>query len=347
MKFSDMVARLSVEAHSLTTATTLDPEVTGVAAIEDATPGCLSYVEGGRFANLINTTQASALVLPPTPELQALAEARGIAWMAVSNPRLTFAKAIALFYQPFQPAPAIHPTAVIDPTVKLGQGVSIGAHVVIQGGVTIGYGVCIHPNVVVYPGVTIGDRTILHANCVIEERTQIGTDCVIHSGAVIGSEGFGFVPVADGWFKMEQSGHVILEDHVEVGSNSTIDRPSVGTTRLGRHTKLDNLVHVAHGCQIGEACAMAAQVGLAGGVETGKRVILGGQVGVANLVHIGDGAQAGAKAGLHGNVAPGEIVMGSPAIPYKLFLKTSAVINRLPDMHRAIKHLQKQLGLDA
>jgi len=130
--------------------------------------------------------------------------------------------------------------------------------------------------------VHIGDRTILHANCTIHERVQIGNDCVIHSGAVIGAEGFGFVPVPEGWFKMEQSGIVVLEDGVEIGCNSTVDRPAVGETRIGSQTKIDNLVHIAHNCQIGQACALAGQVGMAGGVKLGNRVILAGQVGIAN-----------------------------------------------------------------
>jgi UDP-3-O-[3-hydroxymyristoyl] glucosamine N-acyltransferase len=232
---------------------------------------------------------------------------------------------------------------VIDSSADLGKDVAIGAHVVIQAGVSLGDGVCIHPNVVIYPEVTVGDRTQLHANCVIHERTQIGSNCVIHSGAAIGSEGFGFVPTKEGWYKMEQSGRVVLEDGVEIGCNSAVDRPAVGETRIKRHTKLDNLVHVAHGCQIGEACAMAAQVGLAGGVTVGNRVILAGQVGIANQVKIGDGAIATAQTGVHRDVEPGAIVSGYPAIPNKLWLKISAIYNRLPEMYQGIRELRRQL----
>ncbi|WP_204152089.1 UDP-3-O-(3-hydroxymyristoyl)glucosamine N-acyltransferase [Leptolyngbya sp. CCY15150] len=323
--------------------TAQDPEISGVAAIDEAQPGQLSYIEGETFAAQIATTQASALILPMNEALQAAADARQLAWVSVPQPRLAFAQAIALFYQPFKPAPGIHPSAVIDPSVQLGEGVSIGAHVVIQAGVRLGDGVCIHPNVVVYPGVQIGDRSLLHANCVIHERTILGTDCVIHSGACIGAEGFGFVPTAEGWFKMEQSGQVVLEDGVEIGCNSAVDRPAVGETRIRRHTKLDNLVHVAHGCQIGEACAMAAQVGLAGGVKVGNRVILAGQVGIANQVTIGDGAIATAQTGVHRDVEPGAIVSGYPAIPNRLWLKISAVYNRLPDMYQSLREIRRQL----
>jgi UDP-3-O-[3-hydroxymyristoyl] glucosamine N-acyltransferase len=189
----------------------------------------------------------------------------------------------------------------------------------------------------------VGDRTLLHANCTIHERTQIGSDCVIHSGAVVGAEGFGFVPTPQGWYKMQQGGFVVLEDRVEVGCNSAIDRPAVGETRIGRDTKLDNLVHVGHGCVIGQGCAMAAQVGLAGGVELGNGVILAGQVGLANNAKMGDGAIASSKSGVHGTVEPGQVVSGYPAIDHRLYLKASAIYNRLPEMYQMIKRLKKSL----
>lgn len=345
MKFSEVISKLAISDSSLVSHPTIDPDLVGAAAINEAEGGQISYIDGDKFAAQIDTTGASALILPRSQALQQQAIAHNIAWVASANPRLTFAQAIALFYQPFRPTPTIHPTAIIDPSCQIGANVAIGAHVVIEPGCTIGDGVCIHPNVVIYPNVAIGDRTVLHANCTIHERTQIGINCVIHSGAVIGAEGFGFVPTADGWYKMEQSGHVVLEQGVEVGCNSTIDRPSVGETRIGRNTKIDNLVQIGHGCQIGEACAMAAQVGLAGGVTVRNRVILGGQVGVANQAVIGEGAQAGAKAGIHSNVEPGAVMMGVPAVPYKVFLKSSAVFTRLPDMHKALKEIQRQLGI--
>ncbi|MEA5510780.1 UDP-3-O-(3-hydroxymyristoyl)glucosamine N-acyltransferase [Crocosphaera sp. UHCC 0190] len=345
MKFQEIVDSLHplVTEHSLTTNSENNPEITGVAAVNEAVTGNLSYIEGPKFAAMIGKTAASALILPHDEALQQQATQFGIAWLTTPEPRLTFAHAIKLFYRPFHPAPGIHPTAVIDPTAKIGQDVFIGPHVVIQEGVTIGDRVCLHGNVVIYPDVTIGDRTILHANCTIHERAQIGSGCTIHSGAVIGSEGFGFVPTPDGWFKMEQSGYVILEDGVEIGCNSAVDRPAVGTTRIGRNSKLDNLVHIAHNCQIDENCVMAAQVGLAGGVTLGKRVILAGQVGVANQARIGDGAIATAQTGIPNDVAAGEIVSSSPAVPNKLYLKVSAIYKRLPEMYQTLKSLQKKL----
>lgn len=344
MKFSAIADKIGITAaSSLATHPQLDPEIAGVAAVDGATVGTLSYIEGGKFAAFADTTRASALILPMDEALQVRVSDRGIAWLSTRDPRLGFARAIGLFYTPYRPAPGIHPTAVIDPSVTCGDTVSIGAHAVIQAGVILGNHVCIHPNVVIYPNARIGDGTVLHANCVIHERAQIGAGCVVHSGAAIGSEGFGFVPTDTGWEKMEQSGTTVLEDGVEVGCNTTIDRPAVGETRIRRGSKIDNLVQIGHGCQVGEASVMASQVGLAGGVIVGSRVILAGQVGVANQAKIGDGAIATAKAGIHNDIDPGEIVTGTPALPHKVFLKASAVYRRLPEMYKTLQKLQKHL----
>jgi UDP-3-O-[3-hydroxymyristoyl] glucosamine N-acyltransferase len=346
MKFCELVQQLSlVTSQNLMTSRNLDPEISGITAINGAQTGTISYIEGQKFANYVGTTSASALILPLDETLQAQASARQIAWIATSEPRLLFAQTIALFYQPFRPASTIHPTAVIHPDCEIGEDVAIGAHVVIEAGVKIGKSVCIHPHVVIYPGAEIGDSTVLHSHCTIHERTRIGSNCVIHSGAVIGAEGFGFVPTPQGWFKMEQSGYVVLENRVEIGCNSTIDRPAVGETRVGENTKFDNLVHIGHGCQIGKNCAFAAQVGLAGGVKVGNNVILAGQVGIANQANIGDGAIASAKAGIHNDVPPGAIVTGVPAIPHKVFLKSAAIYSRLPELYQALKQIQRHLNL--
>lgn len=320
-----------------------DPELTGLGAVTTATAGQLSYVEGEKFAGAIATTAASALILPEDPALTQVASDRGIAWITCRDPKAIFAQAVPLFYQPFRLAPGIHPTAVMDASVTLGQEVAIGAGVVIQAGVTLGDRVCVHPNVVIYPGAEIGSDTVLHANCTIHERSRLGRGCVIHSGAAIGSEGFGFVPTAQGWLKLEQTGYTVLEDGVEVGCNSTIDRPAVGETRVGAQTKIDNLVHIAHGCTLGKGCALAAQVGLAGGVILGDGVILAGQVGIANQVKVGDRAIASAQSGLHHDVEPGQVVSGYPAIANTLWLKTAAITRRLPELYRQVKQLQKDL----
>ena len=343
IQFSELIIKLgsAVQASSLDTHSHLNPTLTGLAPIDSATPGTISYIEGDKFTKLVSSTAASALVLPMNEPIHTQAIDRGIVWLAASEPRLLFAQVIKLFYQPFRLPTGIHPSAIVAPGVELGEDVSIGAHVVIQAGVKIGNRAIVHPNVVIYPDVQIGDRTVLHANCTIHERVRLGADCVIHSGATIGAEGFGFVPTATGWFKMEQAGYTVLEDGVEIGCNSTVDRPAVGETRIGKNTKLDNLVHVGHGCQIGANCALAAQVGLAGGVKVGNGVLLAGQVGVANQVTIGDRAIASSKTGIHRNVEPGEIVSGYPAVSHKLWLKTAAIVNRLPEMYQFFKQSQR------
>ncbi|MEZ2225795.1 MULTISPECIES: UDP-3-O-(3-hydroxymyristoyl)glucosamine N-acyltransferase [unclassified Microcoleus] len=344
MKFSQVVEKLNLaSSRTLTASVATDPEITGAAPVDEAASDKISYIEGAKFASHAASTNASALILPLDESLQAECDDRHIAWIAAPDPRLLFAQTIALFYQPFRPTSEIHSSATIHPTAQIGENVYIGPHAVIQPGVKIGSNVCIHPNVVIYPDAEIGSGTVLHANCVIHERTRIGANCVIHSGAAIGSEGFGFVPTGTGWVKMEQSGCTVLEDGVEVGCNSTIDRPAVGETRIGQNTKIDNLVHVGHGCQVGKNCAFAAHVGMAGGVKIGNNVILAGQVGIANQAKIGDGAIATAKAGIHSDVAPGAIVTGVPAIPHKLFLKAAAVYNRLPEMYQSLKQIQRKL----
>lgn len=343
MKFSEIVEKLGdvAKCNSLSTNQYCNPEIIGVAALDTEKSGVLSYIEGNKFAAMVKKTTASALILPADELLQKEATKRNIAWISTTDPRLLFAQIIELFYQPFHPAPGIHPTAVIDRSAIIGEDVYIGAHVAIDRGVKIGDRACIYPNVVIYPEVEIGDRTILHANCTLHERSKIGANCVIHSGVVIGAEGFGFVPTSQGWYKIQQSGRVVLEDGVEVGCNSNIDRPTVGETRIGRNTKIDNLVQIGHGCQVGENCALAAQVGLAGGVKIGNRVILAGQVGVANQAQIGDGAIASAKTGIHQDIEPGGVYSGYPAVPHSIYLKASAIYKRLPEMYQFFKKLQK------
>ncbi|MCT7983822.1 UDP-3-O-(3-hydroxymyristoyl)glucosamine N-acyltransferase [Laspinema sp. A4] len=345
MKFSEIVQKLAIHLpESPAVSQGDDPEITGVAAVDEATPGTLSYIEGGKFADRIAVTAATALILPMNPQFQQQANDRGIAWIATREPRLLFAHAIALFYQPFRLPAGIHPTASIHPDATLGENVAIGAFVSIANGVKIANNVCIHPNVTLYPHAEIGEGTVLHSHCTIHERTRIGKDCTIHAGAVIGSEGFGFVSSRAGWVKMEQSGYTVLEDRVEVGCNSNIDRPAVGETRIGENTKIDNLVQIGHGCKIGKNCAIAAQVGLAGGAKLGNNVILGGQVGVNNQVKVGDGVIASAKTGITSDVSPGAIVSGFPAVPNKHWLKTVALSNRLPEIYQSLKQLQRLLG---
>jgi len=345
MKFSQIAEKLSANAtnNSLSLNPDCDPEITGIAAIEEANTGLLSYIEGSKFAPEVGKTAASALILPKNAAIQAEATNRGLAWIAGAEPRLLFAQAIAIFYKPFHPQPGIHPSAIIHTTAEIGTDVYIGNQVVIQAGVKIGNGAAIYPKVVIYPEVQIGDRTILHANSTIHERTRIGKDCVIHSGAVIGAEGFGFVPSRQGWYKMQQSGITLVGDGVEIGCRSTVDRPAVGETRIGSYSKLDNQVHIGHNGHVGSGSALAGQVGMAGGSTVGNYVLLGGQVGVANQTRVEDGTIATARTGIHSRVAPKSVVSGAVGIPHKLWLKASVVYARLPEIYQTLKKLQKRV----
>ncbi|NDG74969.1 MAG: UDP-3-O-(3-hydroxymyristoyl)glucosamine N-acyltransferase [Synechococcaceae bacterium WB8_1B_136] len=352
MRFSDLLSRLSDVRNGggleqLPHHLAGDPELEGAAALDQARPGQLSFLEpGNALAAALAASGASALLLPlrgdETEALQQQASARGMAWIALQDPRLGFAEALDALYPRRPLPPGIHPSAVIDPSAVVGMGSHVAAHVVIGAQVQIGASCVIHPNVVLYDDVQIGEGCELHAGAVLHPGSRLGLGCVVHSNAVIGSEGFGFVPTASGWRKMPQTGLVVLEDGVEVGCGSTIDRPSVGETRLGAGTKIDNLVHIGHGVTTGKGCALAAQVGIAGGAKLGNGVILAGQVGLANKAVMGDRSIASSKSGVHGEVAAGEVVSGYPAIPNRLWLRCSAAFNKLPELAKALRQLEKQ-----
>ena len=344
MRFSELIAILEKgEAGILNASTGRNPELRGAASLESAQPDQLSFLEKGNalIANL-ETSCVGAVLIPDQVELKALAEQRALAWATCRDPRLAFAEALEQLHpRPTQHA-GIHPSAVIADRVQLGAGVSVAANVTIGDDTRIGARTVIHPGVVIYGDVEIGERCELHANSVLHPGCRIGSGCVIHSNAVVGSEGFGFVPTARGWRKMPQTGLVVLEDGVEIGCGSTIDRPSVGETRLGSGTKVDNLVQIGHGVETGRGCALASQVGIAGGARLGDGVILAGQVGVANRAVIGDRAIASSKSGIHGEIAAGEVVSGYPAIPNRLWLRCSAAFSKLPEMTKQLRQIQRK-----
>ena len=261
----------------------------------------------------------------------------------LSDPRLAFAEALELLHPRHRPQAIIHDTAVIDERAVIASGVAVAARVCVGAGSRVGAGSVLHPGVVIYDDVVVGEDCELHANAVLHPGSRLGRGCVVHSNAVVGSEGFGFVPTARGWRKMPQTGLVVLEDGVEVGCGSTIDRPSVGETRIGAGTKIDNLVQIGHGVITGRDCALASQVGIAGGARLGHGVILAGQVGVANRAVIGDRAIASSKSGIHGEVAAGEVVSGYPAIPNRLWLRCSAAFSKLPEMAKALRDLKRSI----
>lgn len=347
MRFSELLSQLSEVTDASPRHLADDPELSGAAALDQAQADQLTFLEPGHaLAAALAGSNAAAILLPArgdeAPALQQQALGKGLAWIALADPRLAFAEALAALHPRRQPVAGIHPSAVIEPSAVVGMGSHVGPLVVIGANVQIGASCVLHPQVVLYEDVQIGDNCELHAGAVLHPGSRLGRGCVVHSNAVVGSEGFGFVPTANGWRKMPQTGQVVLEEGVEVGCGSTIDRPSVGETRIGAGTKIDNLVHIGHGVSTGKGCALAAQVGIAGGARLGNGVILAGQVGLANKAVMGDRAIASSKSGVHGEVAAGEVVSGYPAISNRLWLRSSAVFNKLPDLAKALRRLEKQ-----
>ena len=315
-----------------------NPDIINGASIEKADIKQLSFLDKESYlSNEFTKTNAAALLLPNEKTLKEKANEKNIAWATFEDPRLAFAESLEILNPPTKNKLGIHKSAVIGKDVELGENISIGPNVSIGNNCQIGDQTIIHAGVVLYDDVKIGKNNELHGNCVLHRQSIIGDNCIIHSNAVIGSEGFGFVHTKKGWIKMPQTGLVIIGKNVEIGCNSTIDRPSVGETRIGAGTKIDNLVQIGHGVTIGEECAMASQVGIAGGAKIGNRVILAGQVGVANRVKVGDGVIASSKCGITKNVPPGEIISGFPAIPNKLWLRCAASFKKLPEIAKSIR----------
>jgi UDP-3-O-[3-hydroxymyristoyl] glucosamine N-acyltransferase len=331
MKLADLAQHLGATLQG-------DPAavITGVAAIETAGPGEVTFVANPKYASLARSTHASAVLVEPSfPEITA-------STLRVDNPYLAFARAIELFYQPPTYAPGIHPTAVISPTAKIGANPHIGAYAVVGDHVTLGDNAVILPHVVIYPHVKAGDNLFAHAHAVVREYCQLGDNVVLQNGAIVGADGFGFAKQADGsWYKILQSGPTILENDVEVQANACIDRASIGETRVRAGAKVDNLVQVGHGSTVGENTLLCAQVGLAGSTTVGNSVILAGQVGVAGHCAIGDGVIATAQSGIPGDVEAGKVVSGYPAIENRQWLRSVALINRLPELLRSLKSSAK------
>ena len=316
------------------------------ASLEKAKEKDISFLDNNsplNLRNLIKTTKASALLLPADDNyIIEIAKKISVNWILVKEPKIAFAETLECLYPSEIEIKGIHKSAVIGENVKIGPGVAIGANVYIGDDTEIGAGSIVYPGVVVYKKVNIGSKNIIHANSVIHSGSKLGDDCVINANAVIGGEGFGFVPTSNGWKKMPQVGIVILKNKVEIGSGSTVDRPSVGETIIGEDTKIDNQVQIGHGVTTGKGCAMAAQVGIAGGAQIGNAVILAGQVGISNKVKVGDRVIASSKTGIISNVDEGKVVSGFPALPNKLWLRCSANFKKLPEIAKAIRQLDRR-----
>jgi len=330
MKLSHIAAALGASLEGA------DPEteITGVAGIEEAAAGQITFVANPKYAADARKTRASAVIVSedfpaiPTGMLRS------------KNPYLAFARAINLFYAAPAYQPGVHPTAVIAASAEIGANAHIGAYVVVEDEVKLGDDAVLLPHVVIYRGARIGHRFFAHAHAVVREYCTIGNDVILQNGVVVGCDGFGFARDGDHWEKITQSGPTVLEDNVEVQANSCIDRASVGETRIGRGAKIDNLVQVGHGSGVGENTLLCSQVGLAGSTVVGNNVILAGQVGVAGHCHIGDGVIVTAQSGTHGDIAPGSMVSGSPAFDHKQWLRAVGLFSRFPELAKTIRKLE-------
>jgi UDP-3-O-[3-hydroxymyristoyl] glucosamine N-acyltransferase len=306
-----------------------DLDITRVAGIEDAGPGDLTFLANAKYASLVAATRATAIIVGND------AAAAPCAMLRSDHPYRSFADALTVLGQNELPPPGIHPSAIVAPDAHLGADVSIGPLVVIGSEAEIGDRAVLHPHVVIGAGAKIGPDSILHARVSVRNRSILGARVVVQDGAVIGGDGFGFVTDSDGeHHKIPQQSIVVIEDDVEIGANTTIDRPAVGETRIGRGSKIDNLVMIAHGVQIGEGTILAAQVGIAGSSKLGRGVILAGQVGVAGHLEIGDRARATAQTGIPNSVESGALVSGYPAIDNREWLRAVAIFRTLPEPKR-------------
>ncbi len=334
MKLGEIAKKLGCELRG-----SKEVEVNGVAGIEEAEKEDLTFVSNPKYLPKIESTRAGAIIL------SADAPTTSTPTLISENPYLAFAQAIELFYQSPEPVPGIHPTASIADDAVLGEDYSIGANVVIGEGVQLGKNALLYPNVTIYPHAEIGDDLIAHSNSVIREYCKVGNRVILQNGAIVGADGFGFAPQADGsYYKMAQSGIVVLEDDVEVGANSCIDRSTVGETRIGQGTKIDNLVQVGHGSRVGQHTILAGQVGLAGSTRVGNHVLLGGQVGTAGHITIGDRVVATAQTGVARSVEAGKMISGTPEMDAALWKRNYVLLRKLPELGRTVARLKKEVA---
>ena len=316
-----------------------DIEIAGAAGLDEATEGHVTFLANPRYTPRVNTTRASAIYLSEEAPTE-----KQIAILRVKDPYLAYTRALRVFYPEPEIKPFIHPSAVIDASAQIAEGVAIGACAVIGRNVRVAEGVCIHPNVTVYDDVSIGKDSVIHSGVALRERTVVGERVIIHNNSVIGCDGFGYArDEQKRWLKIPQAGRVVIEDDVEIGAATTIDRASVGESRIGRGSKLDNLVQIGHSCTVAEDSLLCAQVGLAGSSHIGSRVILAGQAGVAGHLKIGDDVVLTAKSATSHDIPAGKVISGIPAFDNKDWLRSTAAFRRLGEMQRTLRELQRRL----
>ncbi|MFH1397572.1 MAG: UDP-3-O-(3-hydroxymyristoyl)glucosamine N-acyltransferase [Candidatus Omnitrophota bacterium] len=311
--------------------------VTGIAGIQEALPGDITFLADPKYLAFINRTEASAIITSRDIKSAKCAIIR------VDNPSLAFTKVVSLVTPQESHPKGLHPTVIQEKKVVLGKDVAIGAYVVIEDSVSIGAKTIIYPGCYIGANVKIGSNSIIYPNVSIREESIIGSNVIIHSGTVIGSDGFGFVTVDGIHHKIPQIGKVVIEDDVEIGSNVSIDRARFDKTVIGRGTKIDNLVHIAHNVIIGKNCLIVAQAGISGSTTLGNNVVLAGQVGVVGHVNIGDNSIVMAQSGVSKSLPADSIVWGYPAKPADTAKRTNACVQNLPRLYETVKELKKKI----
>jgi UDP-3-O-[3-hydroxymyristoyl] glucosamine N-acyltransferase len=314
-----------------------DRVITGVASLKDAGPGDLTFVAGSRYQEEFSSTGAGAVIAG------AKLEAPGRDLLRVANPHLAFAQVVDLFFPPHKPSPGVHPSAVVEEEAVIDPSAAVAAFCFVGRGSRVGAGTVLGPYCHVGPWSSIGTDTLLHPRVTLLDRSVIGCRVTIHSGTVIGSDGFGYVFDGLEHRKIPQVGRVEIADDVEIGACVTIDRATVGATRIGKGTKIDNLVQIAHNVEVGEKAVIVAQVGIAGSTRIGNGALIGGQVAIAPHLVVGDGARLAARTGVLRDVPAGETMSGNGPLPHRQWLRSEAAFVKLPEIRQTVKDLLKRV----
>jgi UDP-3-O-[3-hydroxymyristoyl] glucosamine N-acyltransferase len=339
MKLGELAARLECKLEGGE-----NSEVHGVARIESAKSGEVTFLSNPKYSAELAKTLASAVFVDEKAAIKRAPGLPPLAALRSKNPYFDFARAIELFSPPTPYLPGIHPTAVVAKSALIGAGAHIGPHCFVDEGVQIGRNAVLHSLVTIYRNTRIGDDFLAHSQTVVREGCTIGNRVILQNGVVVGGDGFGFAKRPDGrWHKIMQYAPVVIEDDVEIQANSCIDRATVGETRIRRGAKIDDLVLVGHACEVGEDAILCGQVGLAGSTRVGNRCILAGQVGSAGHLEIGDGATITSQSGVPSDVPAGAMYSGYPAMENKLWLRVMAALKQLPEMQKTVRRLVKEL----
>jgi UDP-3-O-[3-hydroxymyristoyl] glucosamine N-acyltransferase len=315
-----------------------DAQVSGLGSLDNAVEGEIIFLANPKHADKVRSSRATAVIMP------AGANCYGKNVIETKNPNLAYAKVLTLFHDQTTQIKGVMEGAFVSAEAALGRDVTIYPGVYIAAGVTIGDRVVLHPGVVIYEGASIGDDVTLHANVSIRERCRLGNRVIIHNGTVIGSDGFGYAPDGKKHFKIPQVGIVVIEDDVEIGANSTVDRATLDITRIGRGSKIDNLVQIGHNCTIGEDNVVVSQVGISGSTKTGRNVTIGGQAALAGQLEVGDNIILAGRAGVTNDMKEPGVFSGLPAIPHRDWLKSSIVFTKLPEMKNTVANLEKRIA---